>query len=136
MLPRRAPLTSLRAMERDVDLIASWPIRSATSRLEIRRVLEAPPLGGCGRSTVVSTEGVDSGPPDRGSASGACEIGGLGTLKRGLGRRVAREGEGPLSFPITRDDLNRSVTKLWPGKGARAPCTRCLVRNSRVGPCA
>ena len=52
----------------------------------------SPPSGRCGRSTVVSTEGVDSGPLDRGSAPGACEIGGLGTLEAVFGWCVAREG--------------------------------------------
>ena len=54
-----------------------WPIQSATSHLEIRLVLAAPR---CGRSMVVFTEGADSSPLDWGSASEACEIGGLGTL--------------------------------------------------------
>lgn len=42
------------------------------------------PRKGSGRSLVVSTEGVDSGPLDRGKASEACEIGGLGTLHASL----------------------------------------------------
>jgi hypothetical protein len=79
-------------MQRDVDLIAKWPTQSAMSHLEIRRVLAALLLR-CGRSPVVFTEGVDSGPLDRGSAPEACEIGGLGTLSRGSVGRVAREGE-------------------------------------------
>ena len=68
-----------------------WPIWFAVSQSEIRRVLAAL-FGGCGRSTVVFTEGVDSGPLDRGSAPEACEIGGLGTLARDADRRCAREG--------------------------------------------
>jgi len=39
---RRALLSLLRAMQRDVDLIAYGPIQSATSRSEIRHVLAAP----------------------------------------------------------------------------------------------
>ena len=68
-----------------------WPIWFAVSQSEIRRVLAAL-FGGCGRSTVVFTEGVDSGPLDRGSAPEACEIGGLGTLACDTDRRCAREG--------------------------------------------
>jgi len=41
----------------------------------------SPSVGGCGRPLVVSTEGADCGPVDRGSVSEACEIGGLGTLE-------------------------------------------------------
>jgi hypothetical protein len=72
-------LTLLQAMQRGVDLIAIVPIQSATSRLEIRRVLAAL-SSRCGRSPVVSTEGADSSPRDWGSVPEACEIGGLGTL--------------------------------------------------------
>ena len=53
---------------RDVDLIASVPIQTATSQSEIRRVLAAL-LTGCGRSPVVFTEGFDSSPQDWGSDS-------------------------------------------------------------------
>ena len=72
------PLTLLQAMQRDVDLIANVPIQSATSHLEIRRVLAAL-FARSGRSPVVFTEGADSSPLDWGSAPEACEIGGLGT---------------------------------------------------------
>ena len=66
-------------MQRDVDLIARGPTQSATNQLEIRRV-PAALLARCGRSPVVSPEEADLGPMDRGKASGACEIGGLGTF--------------------------------------------------------
>lgn len=74
------------------------------------------PLRRCGRSTVVFTEGVDSGPMDWGSASEACEIGGLGTLACGPAGRNAREG-GVLAGLRRRDDLNRSVTNSGRGAG-------------------
>jgi hypothetical protein len=66
-------------MQRDVDLIAYVPNQSAA------KPIGDPPRSGsprsrCGRSSVVSTEGADSSPPDWGKVPEACEIGGLGTL--------------------------------------------------------
>lgn len=72
----RAPL---RVVTGDVDLMTSGQIRSAT-KLFGDPPRPGSPLRRCGRSSVVSTEGVDSGPLDRGKAPEACEIGGLGTL--------------------------------------------------------
>jgi hypothetical protein len=71
---------------------------------------------GSGRSTVVFTEGIDPSPTDWGSVPEACEIGGLGTLDAVLwdGSLVR---EGCPAAPASGERLDRSVTKLWPGKG-------------------
>ena len=74
-----------------------------------RQPIEDTPRSGspprrCGRSPVVFTEGVDSGPMDRGSAPEACEIGGLGTLACGAAGRNAREGAVLVALR-RRDDL-------------------------------
>ena len=73
-------------------------------------------LRGCGRSSVVFTEGADSSPQDWGSVSEACEIGGLGTLFAAL-RDGSSERARCLAASVTEGRLDRSVTKLWPGKG-------------------
>ncbi len=86
------------------------------------------PLWRRGRSLVVFTEGADSSPLDWGSVPEACEIGGLGTLAAvPFGLRRPR-GRCPFGVRGWVDDLNRSVTKLWPGKGLSGLGTRCLVR--------
>ena len=68
-----------RALQSAFDAVASdaegggsdslWPIQSAKSHLEIRRVLEALLKRRCGRSSVVFTEGADSSPQDWGKCS-------------------------------------------------------------------
>ena len=94
----------LRAVLRDVDLIA------LTANSVRNQPIGDPPRPGsplwrCGRSQVVFTEESDSSPPDWGSVSEACEIGGLGTLARGAAGRVVREGEVSCGFLRRRDDL-------------------------------
>lgn len=102
-------------MQRDVDLIAYGPTQSA-----VKPVGDPPrsgsPRSRCGRSSVVSTEGADSSPPDWGNVSEACEIGGLGTL---VLARVTQSKPQGLARPERGlgDDFDRSVTKLWPGTG-------------------
>jgi hypothetical protein len=81
-------------MQRDVDLIAygQFSLQPAARRYA---TFWQPLFRGCGRSSVVFTEGADSSPLDWGSASEACEIGGLGTLVVAPVGRIAREGEAP-----------------------------------------
>ena len=86
------------------------------------------PLRRCGRLLVVFTEGADSSPLDWGSVSEACEIGGLGTLAAGPFRPYRPRGRVSVGACGGVDDSNRSVTKLWPGKGPPGSGTRCLVR--------
>jgi hypothetical protein len=64
----------------------------------------------------VFTEGIDPSPKDWGSVPEACEIGGLGTLDAEMwdGSPVR---ERCLATSASGERLDRSVTKLWPGKG-------------------
>lgn len=70
-------MTLLRAMQRDVDLIAHGQF--SLQRID-RRYAAFWQHHWCGRSSVVFTEGVDASPLDWWNAPEACEIGGLGTL--------------------------------------------------------
>lgn len=122
---RRAPLSLLRAMQRDVDLIAygQFSLQPANRRYA---TFWQPLSGGCGRSSVVFTEGADSSPPDWGSVPEACEIGGLGTLVAALRGGSSERARRP-AVVAAEGRLDRSVTNSGRGKGA-SPCTRCLVR--------
>jgi len=82
-------------MQRDVDLIAYGQFSLQPAARRYAAFWQPPPLWGCGRSSVVFTEGADSSPLDWGSAPEACEIGGLGTLAAAPAGRIAREGEAP-----------------------------------------
>ena len=85
----------------------------------------------CGRSPVVFTEGPDLGPLDRGRCPEACEIGGLGTRACQARNRTARQG-GPTRLVRVGVDYDRSVTKLWPGRGRKPQYP--LPRAEPLGP--
>ena len=127
----RVPLTLLQAKQRDVDLIAHGQL---SPQRDDRRyaVFRKHSLPRCGRSTAASTEGVDSGPSDRGSAPEACEIGGLGTPEQFCGTGRPR-GRVVLRFLRRGERLESVGDLLWPGRGATSSGTRCLVRCE---PCA
>ena len=85
------------------------------------------PLWRCGRSQVVFTEESDSSPPDWGSVSEACEIGGLGTLAAAL-----RDGSSVRArcrvVAAAEVRLDRSVTNSGRALGAsrlRGPAASC-----------
>ena len=92
------------------------------------------PLRRCGRSSVVFTEGVDSGPLDRGNAPEACEIGGLGTLGCGACRTKRSRGR-CRAVPQQRVRLDRSVTNSGRGSGPLAHSTRASCWALWPGAC-
>jgi hypothetical protein len=122
-------MSLLRAMQRDVDLIAYGQF--SPQRID-RRYAAFWQHPRCGRSSVVFTEGVDASPPDWWNAPEACEIGGLGTPNAVL-RDGSPERARGLAVPATGGRLESVGDLLWPGKGARALGTCCLVR---FDPCA
>ena len=90
---RRARLPAFCGRRRGMWIDCLWPIRFAANDSEIRRTLCRVGMPR-GRLLAVFTEGVDLGPPDRGKASEACEIGGLGTRSHAAPEAERRQVRG------------------------------------------